>query len=203
MKRWITRFNSYLLVVTLGGLMHVGAAPASAGKSTSGNPQTAKTNAPSAKPGDAAKKPDKKNRHELSTFKAHIEIFNDGGQWCRQIQVDRQYPITLTVDRTPVLEEEHLEKADVVDVIGGFALRIKLNERGTMLLDTASSSYRGQRLAIFSSFGQNRWLGAPLLSQRIRDGVITFTPDATREEAERIANGLNNQAAKIKKNSSF
>ena len=42
-----------------------------------------------------------------------------------------------------------------------------------------------------------RWLAAPRISQRIKDGVLVFTPDATREEAERIVRGLNNVAIKL------
>jgi hypothetical protein len=41
-----------------------------------------------------------------------------------------------------------------------------------------------------------RWLAAPVISHRIGDGVLVFTPDATREEAEEIALGLNNVAKK-------
>lgn len=201
MKCWIRRFNSYLLVMLLVWGAHGRAADVSSAKSARRAP-AAKTNAPAVKT-EAEKKPDRKTRRELSTFKVHVEIHDDGTQWCRKIQVDRQLPLMITVDRTPVLEEEHVERAEVIDVMGGYALRIKLNERGTLRLDVTTTSYRGQRLAIFSNFGQDRWLGAPMITQRIRDGVLTFTPDATREEAVRMANGLNNQAAKLKKKSSF
>ena len=42
-----------------------------------------------------------------------------------------------------------------------------------------------------------RWLAAPVISHRISDGVLVFTPDATREEAEEIALGLNNVSKKV------
>jgi hypothetical protein len=32
------------------------------------------------------------------------------------------------------------------------------------------------------------------MNERILDGTLTFTPDATREETERIVRGLNNVA---------
>jgi len=43
---------------------------------------------------------------------------------------------------------------------------------------------------------QGRWLGAPRINQHISDGALIFTPDATREEAEQIALGLNNVVRK-------
>ena len=56
-------------------------------------------------------------------------------------------------------------------------------------------------IAIFSQFGEEmkdyRWLAAPVINRRISDGVLVFTPDATREEAEEIALGLNNVAKKV------
>ena len=48
-------------------------------------------------------------------------------------------------------------------------------------------------------FGELRWLAAPILQQRIRDGLLVFTPDATREEAERIVRGLKNVAKTVQK----
>jgi hypothetical protein len=59
----------------------------------------------------------------------------------------------------------------------------------------------GRRLVIFSEFGkklsQNRWLAAPLIQRRIENGLLVFTPDATRAEAEEIAAGLNRVAEKL------
>jgi hypothetical protein len=37
-----------------------------------------------------------------------------------------------------------------------------------------------------------------LIRQRIADGVLVFTPDATRAEAERIVSGLNRVAELVK-----
>ena len=71
---------------------------------------------------------------------------------------------------------------------------------GTALLEQCTTRNRGRRIAIFSQFGEKmkdyRWLAAPVISRRITDGVLVFTPDATREEAEEIAAGLNNVAKK-------
>jgi len=39
-------------------------------------------------------------------------------------------------------------------------------------------------------------LAAPLIQRRISDGVLSFTPDATRADTDEIALGLNNEAVK-------
>jgi hypothetical protein len=76
---------------------------------------------------------------------------------------------------------------------------VQMNPQGTRLLEQYSLAGRDKRAAIFSNFDQVRWLAAPKLSRRISDGVLVFTPDCTREEADRIVRGLNNLAKQIKK----
>ena len=39
-----------------------------------------------------------------------------------------------------------------------------------------------------------RWLAAPLITHRIGDGVLAFTPDMSRAEADQFVLGLNNVA---------
>jgi hypothetical protein len=67
------------------------------------------------------------------------------------------------------------------------------------LLDGATSANHNKRIAIFARFPKERWLGSPVIQKRIGNGIITFTPDCTREEADRLVRGLNNVAKKIKK----
>ena len=91
----------------------------------------------------------------------------------------------------------------MIDVVGGFALRIRFDHPGTALLEEYTAANHGRKIAVFSQFGEKikdyRWLAAPIIARRITDGVFTFTPDATREEAEEIALGLNNVAKKVQK----
>jgi hypothetical protein len=103
----------------------------------------------------------------------------------------------LTIQRDPFVDEGNVLSALVIDQPGGFALEVQLDRRGRWVLERTTVTHRGQHLAIMSNFGQERWLAAPLITGKISDGKLTFTPDATREEAERIARGLNNQARKI------
>jgi preprotein translocase subunit SecD len=90
----------------------------------------------------------------------------------------------------------------VDDPLGGFEFTIQFDRQGTRLLEQYSTASKGKRIAVFSYFGnpkepgkgEVRWLAAPVVRERITDGIFTFTPDASREEAERIARGLNNVA---------
>ena len=57
--------------------------------------------------------------------------------------------------------------------------------------------------AQISDLAENRWLAAPVIPSRIGNGVLTFTPDASREEADQIVLGLNNVAKKVQDKSSW
>jgi preprotein translocase subunit SecD len=138
----------------------------------------------------------------LSTLRLHLEAGRDGTKANEPVPIYREKPVMVNVEKEPVLTEADVDEAKVIDVVGGFALCIRFNRPGTALFEELTTANRGRRLAVFSQFGEkikdHRWLGAPLIAHRITDGVFTFTPDATREEAEEIALGLNHVARKIK-----
>jgi preprotein translocase subunit SecD len=108
----------------------------------------------------------------------------------------------VNVQKMPFLNESNVSGAKVVDVVGGFALRIQFDHAGAALLEQYTVANRGRKIAVFSQFGEEiktlRWLAAPFISRRIIDGVFVFTPDANREEAEEIARGLNNVVKKTR-----
>jgi hypothetical protein len=147
--------------------------------------------------------PDKKERKELSTLRCCLESSPDGTDRTKIVSVLRNSPVLLCVDLTPVLNENDIAEATVVEVQGSFDIRLKFNNRGTRLLEMVSGSNQGHRLAIYSQFGQERWLAAPKITRLISDGVFEFAPDASREEADRIVRGLNNLVAQMKKRNNF
>ena len=144
---------------------------------------------------------EKKSKKLLSTLRLHLEATRDSPKASERIPVYRDNPVWLTVEKEPFLTEGHVSTASVVDVVGGFALSIQFNRQGAGVLEEYSVQNRSRRIAIFSQFGDKildyRWLAAPVINHRIADGVFVFTPDATREEAEEIASGLNNVAKKV------
>ena len=138
----------------------------------------------------------------LSTLRLHLEASRDGTKASEPVPIYRDKPVMINVERQPVLTEADVSEAKVIDVVGGFALCIRFNRPGTALFEEITTANRGRRLAVFSQFGEkikdHRWLGAPVIARSITDGVFTFTPDATREECDEIALGLNHVADKIK-----
>lgn len=117
------------------------------------------------------------------------------------ITVSRAQPITLNIQSSALLNETHVAEARLIDSFAGFTLLIQLTPMGTHLLEQFTAQYPGRRFAIAAQFGeeelQMRWLAAPVIKRRITDGILAFTPDASREEAELIVRGLNNIAVKL------
>src|SRR5262249_27822910 len=126
----------------------------------------------------------------LSTLRVHIEATPDGATHTTQVPIYRASPVELTVEEDPFLTEAHVASARVVGVLGGFDIQIQLNRQGSWLLQEYSATNPGKHYAIFSQFGEkgklSRWLAAPQFSKVISDGLIQFTPDASREEADQF-----------------
>jgi preprotein translocase subunit SecD len=142
---------------------------------------------------------ERKKSKEATTLRLHLETNADGSDRNSGVPIFRANPVMVNVDRAAFLQEGDIQIAEVVDVTGGFAIRIQFNRHGSLVLENVTTSFKGRRYAIQAQFGDSRWLAAPVISRRIADGSIVFTPDATREEAERIVRGLNNVARAVQK----
>lgn len=137
-----------------------------------------------------------------ATLRVHVEVVPASMDFSTTVPVYREKPVMVTVDKSPFVTEADVESAKVVDVRGGFDLQIQFDRRGTWLLEEYTTTNPGKHFAVFSEFGvkksrTSRWLAAPIIYRRISNGILRFTPDATREEAEKIALGLNNVAKKV------
>jgi len=139
-----------------------------------------------------------KRKKQTAAIRVHLEAFRDGTTFNELVTIGRSSPMEINVQKTPFLTEDNVASAKIVDAVGGFGLQIQFDRQGTMLLEQYSASNPRKRLAIFSQFGEKlewaRWLAAPMIYRRIPDGVLTFTPDADREETAQIELGLNNHA---------
>jgi preprotein translocase subunit SecD len=173
MKCWFRRFNSYLLLAVVLAI----------GCETT-NSQTKK---------------DKKSKKENSTLRFHLEMFPDGGDRTMKVQIPRDNPLEFTVEKQPFLDEGEIEQAALLDHMGSYLIKLQFSRRGAWVLENLTASNVGKRVALQSQFTEGRWLAAPMITRRISDGSFLFTPDATREEAERIVRGLNNVATRLKK----
>jgi preprotein translocase subunit SecD len=146
-----------------------------------------------------------KKKKELATeISLHLETNQDGTEYNETVPIYRESPIYVNIEKSPFLDTADIEQAKLVDDLGSFSIQLKMNWHGTQVLQGVTTGNRGKRIAIFGRFGKGpRWLGAPVINKSISDGVFTFTPDASREEAERIVRGLNNISKALKENDSW
>ena len=133
-----------------------------------------------------------------SLIMLYLEQNNDGTKYSRKMAVYRADPFIFYVNSEPFLTTADLEKATLMEARGGFALQFQFNRHGTAVLDSFTTSNKGRRIAIFCQFTEPRVLAAPMITQRNATGIIRFTPDCSREEAERIISGLNTAIKEIK-----
>jgi hypothetical protein len=141
---------------------------------------------------------------QLATLRIHLEAGPEATGHVLKVPIYRASPVDVQVEQEPFLTEAHVASAQVVNALGGFEIQIQLTRQGTWLLQEYSASNSGRHYAIFAQFGlkgkETRWLAAPLFARIISDGLIQFTPDASREEADDIVQGLNNIAKKNESN---
>jgi hypothetical protein len=148
--------------------------------------------------------PEGRRKKVLSTFSLHLEVPRGPGSGSEAVPIYREHPILINVEKEPFVNETLVKSAKVIDIVGGFALSIQLDRQGAWLLEQYTTANRGRRFAVMSQWmtppekklNEGRWLAAPQIGTAITDGEFTFTPDATRDEAELIALGLNHVAKK-------
>jgi hypothetical protein len=134
-----------------------------------------------------------------ASLRFHLEANLDGTDRSQPISIGRSAPFAMVIESRSFLSEFNIERAAVVDAPGGFALSIQFDREGGWILEQYSTVHKGRRVAIAAEFGELRWIAAPILRDRITNGLFVFTPDTTREEAEKIAKGVNIVAAKVRK----
>ena len=140
-----------------------------------------------------------KSKNQIATLRVHLEAPNNPSDMTEKVSVIRTSPISVTIEKTPFLNETDISAAKVVESGDEFKLSIQLNQQGQHLLEQYSSTNPQRRFAIRSQFRQgtnvfDRWLAAPLIMRRISDGNLSFSPDADREEADTIVKGWNKAA---------
>jgi preprotein translocase subunit SecD len=140
---------------------------------------------------------------EVAALRVHIEVSPDPAGTSQTISVVRSDPVLVTVKHEPILTEANIVAAKIIDAPGGFAVELRFDGNGTWLLEQYSAANPGRHFIVFGQWGeklaQGRWLAAPLIARRIPNGVLAFTPDASREEADQFVTGLNNAARENRK----
>ena len=144
-----------------------------------------------------------KPKPQTAALRVHIETTPDRTGASQEISVLRSTPVLLTIKREPILSEANMVGAKIIEAQGGFAIEIKFDESGTWILEQYSAANPGRHFAIFAQWGDKlsdgRWLAAPFISRRISNGTLSFTPDCSREEADKLVAGLNEAVKEISK----
>jgi hypothetical protein len=138
---------------------------------------------------------------QVSILRMHIEVNSDSSGTAQTISVLRSDPVLVTIGKEPFLTEANIIQSKVIDARGGFGIQIQFDEISAAMLEQYSASNPGKHFAIFGQWGENRadgrWLAAPLITHRIVGGILSFTPDMSRVEADRLVLGLNNVSKKV------
>jgi hypothetical protein len=140
---------------------------------------------------------------EVSVLRVHIEANSGNSGTTQTVSVLRSDPVLITINKEPFLTEASIVAAAVIDVRGGFAIQVKFDEIGTLTLEQYFAANPGKHYAVFGQWGEQktdgRWLAAPLITRRVADGIVSFTPDMSRTNADRLVIGLNNVTKKMLK----
>lgn len=154
-------------------------------------------------PEDKPKGKSKSSRKTIAVMRLFAQANPDGTSFTQEATIYRANPVRLSVSTSPLITELNIVRAELIDDIGGYSIRLFLDRSGALILENATTSHLNSRLAVYSAWGmdkpgEGRWLSAVYIARRITDGVFSFTPDASREEAEQIVAGLNNMADKLR-----
>jgi preprotein translocase subunit SecD len=143
-----------------------------------------------------------KKDEPTAAMRIHIELAPDnaGGTMSagETVSVFRTDPLSVTIDKDPIVTEANLVAAKLISTPDAPAIEIRFDENGTWILEQYSASNPGRHFVIFGQWGKKlndgRWLAAPIITRRIDNGILSFTPDMSRDEANQFVLGLNNVA---------
>lgn len=185
------RFRFNLLLASILGALGLGIGPGPlpfAPAATAIAAPAAATNAPASTKGKKAKKP-----KPLKFIRVHVEARHDLPERSLTAQIGKDSTrMKINVEKLPILNETHVEAVALLEQIGGFQIRIKFNSIGAKILESYTAAAVGRHLAIVIDVDEEaKWIALPLIRTRIGDGVLAFSPDASREIADRLVTGLN------------
>jgi hypothetical protein len=131
-----------------------------------------------------------------AALRVHGESDATGSGSIKTISVLRAQPVSLSISDDPILTEADVVSAKLLDSPGGgFRIEVQFELTAGWQLEQFTAGNPGKHLAIFGQWSDQlmdgRWLAAPRIVRRIADARLVFTPDASREEADKLVKGLN------------
>jgi preprotein translocase subunit SecD len=141
-----------------------------------------------------------KKDEPLGSLRVHIELSPSNAalssESAENVTVLRADPVKVTIDKDPVLTENNLVAAKVIATPEAQAIEVRFDENGTWILEQYSAANPGRHFVIYAQWGKDmkdgRWIAAPLITKRISDGILSFTPDMSTNETDQLITGLNN-----------
>jgi hypothetical protein len=144
-----------------------------------------------------------KTKGQISVLRVHLQANQNTVGATVPVTLLRSNPVSVTIAQDPILSEANVIAARTIETPGGFAVEVQFDESSSLMLEQYSSANPGLHFVIFGQWGEKiadgRWLAAPLITHRIPNGQLAFTPDITRAQADRLVLGLNNVAKQLKK----
>jgi hypothetical protein len=144
----------------------------------------------------------------LSTVAIYVSVGPNSSAFkgaTETVSVLRSDPVQVTIDKQPILTEGDIVAAKVVNTPAAPGIILRFDPMGTVVLEQTSATNPGGHFVIYGQWGKDlknrRWLMAPLITNRIHDGILSFTPDMSRDEAAQFVLGLNNVAKKFQTDS--
>lgn len=148
---------------------------------------------------DAPKKSKKKEKL-IDRLRVHVESRHDIPERALAAEVGKGNPMKFMVEKLPILNETHVQRASLLDEPGGFQVQIQFNTLGAKILESYTSAAAGRHLLIMTEIDdEGRWIAAPLIRRRLGDGTLSFVPAASREDMDRLVRGLNKMVEKNRK----
>jgi preprotein translocase subunit SecD len=134
------------------------------------------------------------------SLRVHIELSPSNAalssETAENVTVLRAEPVKVTIDKDPVLTENNLVAAKVIATPDAPAIEVRFDENGTWILEQYSAANPGRHFVIYAQWGKDmkdgRWIAAPLITKRINDGILSFTPDMSTNETDQLIAGLKN-----------
>ena len=137
---------------------------------------------------------------DAPVVRVYLEVPRDATGNQIAVPIGRRPLFEVWVQPAPFLTEFHVKRVEVRDdKLGGYELVLEFNRQGRWLLDEVSTANKGRRAVVFLISGElQHFTAAPIIKDRIGNGIMVFTPDMTRSEAETFATKMNEEEAKQK-----
>jgi preprotein translocase subunit SecD len=140
----------------------------------------------------------------VAALRVHVELApeNVGEINASQtVSVLRADPVQVTIEKDVVLSEQDVIAATLINTPDAPAIEVRFDETGTWVLEQYSAANPGRHFVIFAQWGKNlknaRWIAAPFIAHRINDGILSFTPDMSKDEASEFVKDLNSTAKQL------